>query len=182
SWENKKELDPIYHTTRDPEALAKLSDEELMALEAKSIKIAQDLDLDISDFASYTVKSLSAQNSEKSVLVRKSPTLGNDVQDSLEKSYSNRAFSDTDTAYSRPDSALSLKSNLSGGSGKSIETPLKNDSTTPPLKSTPNPEFGENFKEFEGKGAEAVKKLLQEKRGQVAGAFYREDLGYIDLV
>ncbi len=25
-------------------------------------------------------------------------------------------------------------------------------------------------------------KLLQEKRGQVAGAFYREDLGYIDLV
>ncbi|WP_459177798.1 putative barnase/colicin E5 family endoribonuclease, partial [Helicobacter bizzozeronii] len=42
------------------------------------------------------------------------------------------------------------------------------------------------FKEFEGKGAQAVAKLLQEKRGQVAGAFYREDLGesggYIDLV
>ncbi|TSA78878.1 hypothetical protein FNE76_08095 [Helicobacter mehlei] len=46
----------------------------------------------------------------------------------------------------------------------------------------PNPAFGENFKEFAFKGKEAVAKLLQEKRGQVAGAFYREDLGYIDLV
>ncbi|WP_459177970.1 putative barnase/colicin E5 family endoribonuclease, partial [Helicobacter bizzozeronii] len=50
----------------------------------------------------------------------------------------------------------------------------------------PNPAFGEHFKEFEGKGAQAVAKLLQEQRGQVAGAFYREDLGesggYIDLV
>ncbi|WP_267892760.1 PBECR3 domain-containing polyvalent protein, partial [Helicobacter ailurogastricus] len=54
------------------------------------------------------------------------------------------------------------------------------------LKIEPNPEFGENFAEYAGKGAEAVKKLLQEKRGQVSGAFYRPDLGesggYIDLV
>ncbi|WP_199764542.1 putative barnase/colicin E5 family endoribonuclease [Helicobacter bizzozeronii] len=64
-----------------------------------------------------------------------------------------------------------------------------NPPTKPPLKSPniePNPAFGEHFKEFEGKGAQAVAKLLKEKRGQVAGAFYREDLGesggYIDLV
>ncbi|WP_269430998.1 PBECR2 nuclease fold domain-containing protein, partial [Helicobacter ailurogastricus] len=60
------------------------------------------------------------------------------------------------------------------------------DSTTHPLKIEPNPEFGENFAEYAGKGAEAVKKLLEEKRGQVSGAFYRPDLGesggYIDLV
>ncbi|WP_459177885.1 putative barnase/colicin E5 family endoribonuclease, partial [Helicobacter salomonis] len=55
----------------------------------------------------------------------------------------------------------------------------------PPLKTPhiePNPVFGEHFAEFELKGKEAVAKLLQERRGQVAGAFYREDLGHIDLV
>ncbi|WP_459177925.1 putative barnase/colicin E5 family endoribonuclease, partial [Helicobacter ailurogastricus] len=50
-----------------------------------------------------------------------------------------------------------------------------------PLKIEANPEFGENFAEYAGKGAEAVKKLLQEKRGQVSGAFYRPDLGAITL-
>ncbi|WP_456237306.1 putative barnase/colicin E5 family endoribonuclease, partial [Helicobacter vulpis] len=40
----------------------------------------------------------------------------------------------------------------------------------------------ENFKEFALKGKEAVSKLLKEKRGQVSGAFYKEGLGYIDLV
>ncbi|BDQ29731.1 hypothetical protein ASB7_15680 [Helicobacter ailurogastricus] len=62
----------------------------------------------------------------------------------------------------------------------------KADSTTTPLKIEANPAFGENFAEYAGKGAEAVKKLLEEKRGQVSGAFYRPDLGesggYIDLV
>ncbi|WP_247598271.1 PBECR2 nuclease fold domain-containing protein, partial [Helicobacter bizzozeronii] len=55
-----------------------------------------------------------------------------------------------------------------------------NPPTKPPLKVPhiePNPAFGEHFKEFEGKGAQAVAKLLKEQRGQVAGAFYREDLG-----
>ncbi|WP_456152207.1 putative barnase/colicin E5 family endoribonuclease, partial [Helicobacter bizzozeronii] len=56
------------------------------------------------------------------------------------------------------------------------------DLKVPPSKIEPNPAFGEHFKEFEGKGAQAVAKLLKEQRGQVAGAFYREDLGYIDLV
>ncbi|WP_270971895.1 PBECR2 nuclease fold domain-containing protein [Campylobacter upsaliensis] len=41
-------------------------------------------------------------------------------------------------------------------------------------------DFGVNFEGFKGK--EAVLKLLEEKRGQVSGAFYKEGLGEIDLV
>ncbi|MCR2114379.1 hypothetical protein CUPS4064_09565, partial [Campylobacter upsaliensis] len=39
-------------------------------------------------------------------------------------------------------------------------------------------DFGINFEGFKGK--EAVLKLLEEKRGQVKGAFYKEGLGEID--
>ncbi|WP_104682222.1 putative barnase/colicin E5 family endoribonuclease, partial [Helicobacter felis] len=66
---------------------------------------------------------------------------------------------------------------------RTLSRGYQDDPTTPPLKNIePNPAFGENFSEFEGKGAQAVAKLLKEKHGQVAGAFYREDLGHIDLV
>ena len=41
-------------------------------------------------------------------------------------------------------------------------------------------DFGINFEGFKGK--EAVLKLLEEKKGQVKGAFYKEGLGEIDLV
>ncbi|EMV3664686.1 hypothetical protein AACK00_001158 [Campylobacter upsaliensis] len=41
-------------------------------------------------------------------------------------------------------------------------------------------EFGVNFEGFKGK--EAIEKLLEEQRGQVKGAFYKEGLGEIDLV
>ncbi|EQB0813559.1 PBECR2 nuclease fold domain-containing protein, partial [Campylobacter upsaliensis] len=41
-------------------------------------------------------------------------------------------------------------------------------------------DFGVNFEGFKGK--EAVLKLLEEQRGQVKGAFYKEGLGEIDLV
>lgn len=49
------------------------------------------------------------------------------------------------------------------------------------VKANINP-FGTDFKEFYHKGSEAVKHLLEQKQGQVKGAFYREDLGDIDLV
>ncbi|WP_158654192.1 putative barnase/colicin E5 family endoribonuclease [Helicobacter ailurogastricus] len=72
-----------------------------------------------------------------------------------------------------------------GGYSPKLPT-ADNKPTTTPLKIKANPAFGENFAEYAGKGAEAVKKLLEEKRGQVSGAFYRPDLGesggYIDLV
>ncbi|WP_300705920.1 MULTISPECIES: hypothetical protein, partial [Helicobacter] len=46
----------------------------------------------------------------------------------------------------------------------------------------PLKEFGENYIEYYLEGAEAITKILQEKQGQVAGAFYREDLGAINVV
>lgn len=50
------------------------------------------------------------------------------------------------------------------------------------LDSTPIADFGENFSEFRGQGAKAVEKVLQERNGQVQGAFYRDELGEIDVV
>ena len=46
----------------------------------------------------------------------------------------------------------------------------------------PSKKFGTNYAEFYRDGAGAVKKLMAQKQGQVAGAFYREELGDIDLV
>ena len=43
-------------------------------------------------------------------------------------------------------------------------------------------EFGTNYPEFYHNGTGAIAKLLTEKQGQVAGAFYKEGLGDIDLV
>ncbi|BCD69472.1 DUF3519 domain-containing protein [Helicobacter suis] len=54
-----------------------------------------------------------------------------------------------------------------------------NEGTT---KITPNPAFGKNFEEFYHDPKGAIAKLIEAKEGQVAGAFYREDLGDIDLV
>ena len=50
------------------------------------------------------------------------------------------------------------------------------------LNINPLKEFGTNYAEFYRDGQGAVKKLLAEKQGQVAGAFYRQDLGDIDLI
>ena len=46
---------------------------------------------------------------------------------------------------------------------------------------TPIKEFGENYAEFYHNGKGTVQKLLAEEQGQVAGAFYRDDLGDITL-
>ncbi|WRC35573.1 DUF3519 domain-containing protein [Helicobacter pylori] len=42
--------------------------------------------------------------------------------------------------------------------------------------------WGENYSEFKGDGLGAINKLLETKKGFVAGAFYKEGLGDIDLV
>ncbi|WP_305868694.1 DUF3519 domain-containing protein, partial [Helicobacter pylori] len=47
---------------------------------------------------------------------------------------------------------------------------------------TPLKEFGKNYPEFALKPKEALEKLLQERKGQVAGTAYRDDLGGIDFV
>lgn len=53
---------------------------------------------------------------------------------------------------------------------------------TPKEQGNPLPEFGENYPQYYHNGAGAIEKLLETKGGQVAGAFYREGLGDIDLV
>ncbi|WQW48960.1 DUF3519 domain-containing protein [Helicobacter pylori] len=50
-----------------------------------------------------------------------------------------------------------------------------------PKLDTPS-EWGENYIEFKGDGLGAINKLLETKKGFVAGAFYKEGLGDIDLV
>ncbi|MGL2510517.1 DUF3519 domain-containing protein [Helicobacter pylori] len=47
---------------------------------------------------------------------------------------------------------------------------------------TPLKQFGKNYAEFALQPKEALEKLLQEKSGQVAGAAFRDDLGWIDFV
>ena len=46
---------------------------------------------------------------------------------------------------------------------------------------TPIKEFGTNYAEFYHDGKGAIDKLLTEREGQVAGAFYRKELGDITL-
>ena len=43
-------------------------------------------------------------------------------------------------------------------------------------------EFGQNYTDYYHKGIEAIAKVLQEKKGQVVGAFTRADIGDIDVV
>ncbi|WP_164857910.1 DUF3519 domain-containing protein, partial [Helicobacter pylori] len=43
-------------------------------------------------------------------------------------------------------------------------------------------QWGHNYSEFKGDGLGAINKLLETKKGFVAGAFYKEGLGDIDLV
>lgn len=50
------------------------------------------------------------------------------------------------------------------------------------LNIKPLAEFGTNYAEHYHSGESAIAKLLNEKQGQVSGAFYRKELGDIDLV
>ena len=50
------------------------------------------------------------------------------------------------------------------------------------LNIAPIEKFGINYAEFYHDGSGAVKKLLAERQGQVAGAFYSKDLGDVDII
>ncbi|WP_240328775.1 hypothetical protein [Helicobacter suis] len=68
---------------------------------------------------------------------------------------------------------------------KTFPNQLRQKATKVPLKNQEiphNPAFGQNFKEFYHNPKGAIAKLIETKEGQVAGAFYRKDLGDIDLV
>ncbi|WQX97652.1 DUF3519 domain-containing protein [Helicobacter pylori] len=63
---------------------------------------------------------------------------------------------------------------------KDMQKETKKGSKKPKLD-TPS-EWGENYSEFKGDGLGAINKLLETKKGFVAGAFHKEGLGDIDLV
>ncbi|EAJ5194493.1 hypothetical protein [Campylobacter jejuni] len=79
----------------------------------------------------------------------------------------------------KKDTLKGIKHDVPSGIRKQIEEKLNIN----PLK-----EFGENYTEYYHDGKGALQKLLTQKQGQVAGAFYRDDLakatgtGEIDLV
>ncbi|WP_285653285.1 hypothetical protein, partial [Helicobacter ailurogastricus] len=185
SWENKKAQDGNYHIMREQQVNPTLTKEEWERLSAESRALGQDSDLDINLFTSFEVISTESGSAASLNLLKSEKDLNLTHILRLKSNSKTPSSPGADMAYSRPDSVLNQKDEIATG-GKGIEdtdiqTPSSKDTTTP-LKIEANPAFGENFAEYAGKGAEAVKKLLQEKRGQVSGAFYREDLGYIDLV
>ncbi|MDI9251464.1 DUF3519 domain-containing protein [Helicobacter sp. 219-2] len=57
----------------------------------------------------------------------------------------------------------------------------ENEKTIKPKLETPS-EWGHNYSEFKNDGLGAINKLLETKKGFVAGAFHKEGLGDIDLV
>ncbi|WP_158333411.1 hypothetical protein [Campylobacter concisus] len=75
------------------------------------------------------------------------------------------------------DSLMNTAKGFSNKGIKEIRNEIEKINGIVPIK-----EFGENYAEFYHNGKGAVQKLLAEKQGQVAGAFYRKELGDIDLV
>ncbi|EPM4257164.1 PBECR2 nuclease fold domain-containing protein [Campylobacter jejuni] len=76
---------------------------------------------------------------------------------------------------------INVKESTNKGVKKDIPSALRG-KIEQELNIQPLKEFGENYAEYYHDGARAIKKLLIEKQGQVAGAFHRKDLGDIDLV
>ena len=103
----------------------------------------------------------------------------------------NRISINKDGAYRqhpmlRPDESSigqgDLKGNLINEATKqedlsSLRAKIERENNIVPIK-----EFGTNYAEFYHDGKGAIDKLLTEREGQVAGAFYRKELGDIDLV
>ena len=87
-----------------------------------------------------------------------------------------KAYKDLPEAIRKSTTTERAKENLLNSISK-MRDKIENAFDITPLK-----EFGTNYAEFYRDGQGAVKKLLAEKQGQVAGAFYRQELGDIDLV
>ncbi|MDY5951605.1 MAG: hypothetical protein SPJ16_10490, partial [Helicobacter sp.] len=190
-WEIKKKQDEIYQVLRENALKQTLSEQEYLELEAKSVKLGQANDFSIKDFASFELNLMVSSNSETSVLRTKSEALANLNQPpSLN---SKLASSEPDIAYNRLDSTLSVKDNLSGGSGnkslESMQNPLINNNEIIPQ--TPQ-EIVKQAK-ASGKSAAETKELLQkhnkeiqsirtEIRKDIATRQKNIDQGYIDIV
>ena len=75
------------------------------------------------------------------------------------------------------DNLMNTAKGFSNKGIKEIRSEIEKINGVVPIK-----EFGENYAEFYHNGKGAVDKLLTERGGQVAGAFYKKELGDIDLV
>ena len=135
-WEIKKKQDEIYKVLRE---LDRNEDKVLYTkLQDESYQLSKDLDFNINSFASFELSRMVSSNSETSVLRLKSEKLGNSNQESFLNSKQPEVLeseSDISNAYNRLDSTLSVKDNLSGGSGnkslESMQTPLTNNHIIP---------------------------------------------------
>ncbi|WP_166739660.1 hypothetical protein [Campylobacter sp. US33a] len=76
---------------------------------------------------------------------------------------------------------IDAKESIDKGIKKDIPSPMR-DMIEQKLNIKALKEFGTNYAEYYHDGTRAIKKLMLEKQGQVAGAFHRKDLGDIDLV
>ncbi|BDQ26876.1 hypothetical protein ASB1_05520 [Helicobacter heilmannii] len=169
SWEVKKKQDEKYHIIREEENKRTLPFEQIEKLKQESRALGQESDLDIKLFTSFDV--ISTESTSAKSLKR----LNADEEENLThilrlKSNSKATSSDADMAYKRPDSELNQKEEIAtGGKGidSDIQTPLKNDSTTPPLKSTGKSRLQAALEEqqakLEAKEAEIKAKALQDK-------------------
>ncbi|GAA9478192.1 hypothetical protein HpHA294_15210 [Helicobacter pylori] len=88
-----------------------------------------------------------------------------------------KTFNSLNSVGPNPTTNTLKKQNLSPLEQAQAEKLAKLQDAVTPLK-----EFGKNYAEFALKPQEALKKLLQERSGQVAGAAHRDDLGGIDFV
>ncbi len=110
-------------------------------------------DIDIYDFTHYLLMANREPNGNNPVLKRLIQTI-KDMQKESEKGI-------------KEASKKSAEETKKGIKGQKLETPS---------------EWGHNYSEFKGDGLGAINKLLETKKGFVAGAFHKEGLGDIDLV
>ncbi|TSA79181.1 hypothetical protein FNE76_08030, partial [Helicobacter mehlei] len=123
NWEIKKQLDEIYHILREQTINPTLSKDEMQELIEKSRTLAQALELDIKDFASFEVISTEFSGSAISVNSKNEATEGNLTHILRLKSNSKMPSSPgADTAYNRPDSVLRENANFSGGKGNNLSS------------------------------------------------------------
>ncbi|GAA9909661.1 DUF3519 domain-containing protein [Helicobacter pylori] len=110
-------------------------------------------DIDIYDFTHYLLMVNREPNENNPVLNRLLQTI-KDIQKESEKGI-------------KEASKQATEETKKGIKGQKLKTPS---------------EWGKNYSEFKGDGLGAINKLLETKKGFVAGAFYKEGLGDIDLV
>ena len=116
------------------------------------------------------------QGDLKGNLIDKEAIWGGDALSDLSSPRTAKRGSEADATI------ISQKGNLINETTKqedlsSLRAKIERENNIVPIK-----EFGTNYAEFYHDGKGAIDKLLTERDGQVAGAFYRKELGDIDLV